>query len=235
MSRNRVTKILCAAGPRDANSAVEHLVEAARRREDVHAVALVGDLGTGDPAAYRALFRLLASTELPTYWVPGPGDAPIDHYLREAYNVEVVFPSLRGVHGTMAFAPGPVLFAGFGGDVSDDPDAAREESARLSYPRWEPEYRLKLVRELAEHELVLLLATPPAHKGHGSTGSEALAELVGSYRPRLVVCGGEQRTETLGRSLVVAPGRLADGHYAVVDLHSRDVEFAELATAGAAP
>jgi uncharacterized protein len=165
--------------------------------------------------------------------VPGPGDAPVDHYLREAYNVEVVFPLLRGLHGTMAFALGPVLFAGFGGEVSDDPDAARDESARLSYPRWEPEYRLKLVRELAEHELVLLLATPPAHKGHGTTGSEALAELVGSHRPRVVVCGGERRSETLGRSLVVAPGALDDGHYAVVDLHSREVEFAELATAAA--
>jgi hypothetical protein len=53
------------------------------------------------------------------------------------------------------------------------PDVARDESARLSYPRWEREYRLKLVRELAEHE------------------------------------------------------------YAVVDLHSRDVEFAEHATAAA--
>jgi hypothetical protein len=40
--------------------------------------------------------------------LPGPGDAPVDHCLREAYNVEVVFPFLRDVHGTMAFAPGHV-------------------------------------------------------------------------------------------------------------------------------
>ena len=233
MSRNRVTKILCAAEPRGVSPALEHLVEASRQRDDVHALALVGDLGTGDPAAYRALFRLLASTELPTYWVPGSGDAPVDHYLREAYNVEVVFPFLRGLHGTMAFAPGHVLFAGFGGEVSDDPDAARDETRRLSYPRWEPEYRLKLLRELAEHDVVLLLATPPSHKGHGTKGSEALAELVGSHRPRVVVCGGERRSETLGRSLVVAPGALDDGRYAVVDLHSREVAFAELATAAA--
>jgi len=139
MSRHRVTKILCAAEPRGVGPALQHLVEAGRQRDDVHALAVVGDLGTGDPAAYRTLFRRLASAELPTYWVPGPGDAPVDHYLREAYNVEVVFPLLRGLHGTMAFAPGPVLFAGFGGEVSDDPDAARDESARLSYPRWEPE------------------------------------------------------------------------------------------------
>jgi hypothetical protein len=233
MSPNRVTKILCAAEPRGVGPSLEHLVNAARQRDDLHALAVVGDLGTGDPAGYRTLFRQLASTELPTYWVPGPGDAPVDHYLREAYNIEIVFPFLRGLHGTMAFAPGHVLFAGFGGEVDDDPDAPRQESARLSYPRWEPEYRLKLLRELAEHDVVLLFATPPSHKGHGTKGSEAVAELVGSHRPQLVVCGGERRSELLGRSLVVAPGALDDGHYAVVDLHSREVAFEELATAAA--
>jgi Icc-related predicted phosphoesterase len=59
-------------------------------------------------------------------------------------------------------------------------------------------------------------------------GSEVLAELVNTHRPRLVVCGGDRGTEMLGRSLVVAPGRLHDGQYAVADLHSHDVEMQEL-------
>ena len=55
--------------------------------------------------------------------MPGPGDAPISDYLREAYNMETVFPLLRGVHGTAAFAPdGHLLFAGMGGEVDDDLD-----------------------------------------------------------------------------------------------------------------
>jgi Icc-related predicted phosphoesterase len=120
-----------------------------------------------------------------------------------------------------------------GGDVSDDPDAPRDELQRLRYPRWEPEYRLKLVRELDEHELVLLLATPPAHKGHGTTGSEVLTELIASHRPRLVVSGGERRVEMIGRSLVVAPGSLGDGHYAVADLHAHEAELEDLAGAAA--
>jgi Icc-related predicted phosphoesterase len=60
-------------------------------------------------------------------------------------------------------------------------------------------------------------------------GSEVLAELVNTHRPRLVVCGGDRGAEMLGRSLVVAPGRLRDGEYAVADLHSHDVEMQELA------
>jgi len=34
---------------------------------------------------------------------------------------------------------------------------------------------------------------------------------------------------TLGKSLVVAPGSLADGHYAVADLHPREASLEEFA------
>jgi Icc-related predicted phosphoesterase len=233
MASQRVTKVLCAAEPRGGGPALERLLEVAEQR-DVDAVAVVGDL-SGEPggaASFRTVFRALAAGGRPTYWVPGPGDAPVSDYLREAHNIEVVFSSVRGVHGTVAYAPdGHVVFAGLGGEVSDDPDAPRDELQRLRYPRWEPEYRLKVVRELEEHQLVLLFATPPAHKGRGTGGSEALAELVATYRPRLVVCGGARGTELLGRSLVVAPGSLQDGHYAIADLHSREAELEELGAA----
>jgi len=53
------------------------------------------------------------------------------------------------------------------------------------------------------------------------------------YRPRLVVCNSERGTQTLGRSLVVAPGSLQDGNYAIADLHAHEVELERLATARA--
>jgi uncharacterized protein len=230
VSRNRVTRVLCAAEPRGSADALARLLEMAADA-DAQALALVGDLSDGEDKAgsYRSLFKVLGHGRLPAYWVPGPDDAPVHDYLREAQNIEVAFPFLHGVHGTAAFAPGYVLFAGVGGEVSDDPDDEREEVQRLRYPRWEPEYRLKVLRELKDYELVLLFATPPAHKGRGSEGSEVLAELVNTYIPRLVVCGGERGTEMLGRSLVVAPGSLADGHYAIADLHSHEVQLGQLA------
>lgn len=231
----RVTRVLCAAHPRGSGDAIAHLLAGAERH-DVHVVALVGDLsgGAGATDSYRSVFRALGEGGLPAYWVPGPNDAPIGAYLREAHNMEVVFPFLRGVHGTAAFAPdGHVVVAGLGGEVSDDPDAERDEIRRLRYPRWEAEYRLKVINELAEHELAMAFATPPAHKGRGEQGSEVLAELINTYRPRLVVCGGERTSEMLGRTMVVAPGSLLDGHYAVVDLHAKEVDLQQLAaTAG---
>jgi uncharacterized protein len=229
----RITGVVCAADARGSGEAIERFLEATADR-DIQAVVLVGNLsdGRGGAEGYRGPLGALGASGQPAYWVPGPADAPVTGYLREAYNMEVVHPLIHGVHGTAAFGPDQhVLFAGLGGEISDDPNHSRDELERLSYPRWEAEYRLKLLRELEEHQMVLVFWTQPSHKGLGAPGSELLAELVNSHRPRLVVCGGERRTSMLGRSLVVAPGSLHDGHYAVADLHTREVELEELATA----
>ena len=194
---------------------------------DSDVVVAVGDLGQAWSKAdtYRAIFKALGETRRPTFWVPGPVDAPLSGYLREAYNMELVFPLLRCVHGSVALGPGHVLFAGLGGDIADDPDAMRGEEAYLEYAGWEAEYRLKPVRDFDEHQMVLLFTTPPAHKGVRTGGSEVLAELIKTYRPRLVVIGGDEpANQLLGTTLVVCPGSLDGGNHAVVDFHKLSVE-----------
>jgi Icc-related predicted phosphoesterase len=190
-------------------------------------VLAVGDLGQAwsKSDTYRAIFKTLGESRRPTYWVPGPIDAPLSDYLREAYNMELVFPLLRCVHGTVALGPGHMLFAGLGGDIVDDPDAMRGEEAYLEYAGWEAEYRLKALRDFDEHERIFLFTTPPAHKGVRTGGSEVLAELIKTHRPRLVVVAGDEpANQQLGTSLVVCPGRLGGGNHAVVDLRSAAVE-----------
>jgi hypothetical protein len=226
-----MSRILCAADPSGSPDAIEELVAAGNERA-VDAIALVGDIGDHDAGA-RHVFRKLARASCPVFWVPGPDDVPIERYLQEAYSIETAFTRLRGVHGTAASVPGGVLFAGFGGRVNDDLGQPRDERERLSYPRWEAEYRLKVLGEFDYDELVLLFWTPPAHKGLDRPGSEAVTELIGTYRPRVVVCAGERGVEELGRSLVVAPGCIRDGHYAVVDLHERTAVLQEVAASPA--
>jgi Icc-related predicted phosphoesterase len=197
--------------------------------DGIDAVAVVGDLGAPWSKAdtFRAIFRALGEADRPTFWVPGRTDAPVSDYLRESYNMEVAFPHLRGVHGTAALGPGNVLFAGMGGEIADGPDTIRGEEALLRYPGWEAEYRLKVVGEFDVPLSVMLFATPPAHKGLHEAGSQEVAELIKTYRPRLAIVGGEEPAqEELGRTLVVCPGRLDKGRYAVVDLHARSVETA---------
>jgi Icc-related predicted phosphoesterase len=229
MAERRVTRVLCAANPAGSTDAIAALLKETED-SDVQAIALLGDLaGPGNGESLRSIFKALAGSGRTAFWVPGPGDAPIATYLREAANIEIVAPYLRGVHGLAAFADAHTVFAGFGGEIDDDPKATRDEIDRLHYPRWEPEYHLKLLRELDEHQLVMMFCTPPAHKGHGVAGAEVLTELIATYRPRLVVSGGNRGTELIGRTLVVAPGSLQDGHYAIADMHARTAEMQELA------
>ena len=75
--------------------------------------------------------------------------------------------------------------------------------------------------DLDDKHTILLFATPPAHKGLHQPGSEVLAELVSTYRARLVITGeAERRTERLGKTTVVSPGNLAKGEYVLIDLHA---------------
>jgi hypothetical protein len=230
-AEHRISRVVCAGAPGGSTDAIDALL---RNTDDGDVIAFVGNLGAlGKPDSLRSVLTTLSHSGRRVYWTPGPGDAPIEHYLREAANIETVVPSLRGLHGGLAFTPdGHIVVAGFGGEVSDDPDAPRDESARLSYPRWEPEYRLKILNELDEHQFVLLFATPPAHDSLGPGGSDVIFELIGTHRPRLAVCGGQQATAMIGRSLVVCPGSLENGEYAVADINSHDVRFEHL-TAGA--
>jgi uncharacterized protein len=226
-----VRKLVAVAGIGGEVDSLEQLFgEISERGAD--AIAVVGDLGAPWSKAdtYRTIFRALGEADRPTFWVPGPTDAPLRDYLRESYNMEIAYPFLRGVHGTVALGPGDVLFAGMGGEIADDPETIRAEEALIRYPGWEVEYRLKVIREFDSHEQVFLFTTPPAHKGLREPGSEVLAELIKTYNPRLAIVGGEEPAqEELARTLVVCPGRLDHGHYAIVDLGTRSVEAATLA------
>jgi hypothetical protein len=158
---------LLAIGPvRGAVDQLEQVLEEVPE-DGADAVGVVGDLCAvfSKVDTYRAIFSALGHAGRPAYWVPGRLDAPIRDYLRESYNFEIAYPLLRGVHGTASLAPGHVIFAGIGGEILDDPDRERVEETYLQYPGWEAEYRLKAVRELDEHPLVFLLATPLAQQG----------------------------------------------------------------------
>jgi Icc-related predicted phosphoesterase len=211
------------------DGAVDALDEVLRRSTgEVDVVALVGDLGAPWSRAdtYRAIFRKLGEAGLPAFWVPGETDSPLREYLSEAASMEIAFPFLHGVHGTAAAASPQVIVAGMGGRIEDDPETIRVEEATLRYPAWEVEYRLKVLREFDQIWNVFLFTTAPAHKGRGEAGSEVLAELINTYRARLAIVPGEQSTETLGTTLVVRPGFVHRGEYAVVELHQGSVEFA---------
>ncbi len=162
---------------------------------DVDAIVLTGNLtGTGKKAEqFRGIFKALSRAPVTSFYVPVPADAPVEEYLRVAYNIEIVFPYLHSVHGSFAFSSGHVLVAGMGGRIHDL-ETGREETTSLSYPTWEAEYRLKVLNELKDYQKIMLFSSAPAHKGLHESGSDALAELIKTHNPRLVVACDESHT-----------------------------------------
>lgn len=225
----RPDKLLALGG---INGAVEPLAQALQDlTDDVVAIAVVGDLGgpDGTPETYRAVFRTLGRAERPTYWVPGATDTGLRHYLHDTSGLEIAFPQLHGVHGRVADGPGHILYAGMGGEIVDgvdDPSPGEE----LRYSGREAEYRMREITEFKEHPLVLLFTTQPAHKGSRVPGSDAVAELIKTYRPRVAIVAGDGVSEErLGTTLVVSPGRIDRGQYAVIGLHDLAIEVGDVA------
>ena len=215
------------------NGAVEPLERLFSRLPETAAdgIAVLGDLVgvDGEPDTHRRIFRTLAESRWPTYWIPGAGDGPLSGYLREAYNLEIASKTLHAVHGCAVLDPNKdYLFAGLGGEIFDDPDEPGDER-QLRYPGWQAEYRLKVAHEF-EQMTILMFTTMPAHKGLGEPGSEVVAELIKTHRARFaLVPGDEPIAEWLGKTLVVAPGRFDEGKCTFIDLQERAIEANTLA------
>ncbi len=215
------------------NGAVEPLTQALEDvADDVVAITVVGDLGGPEstPETYRAVFRALGRTERPTYWVPGSTDTALRHYLHDMSGLEIAFPQLHGVHGRVARRPAPHPLRRHGRRDRRRRGGSRRPATNCGYAGREAEYRLREIAEFKDDPLVLLFTTEPAHKGARVEGSEAVAELIKTYRPRLAIVAGDGVSEErLGTTLVVCPGRIDRGQYAVIGLHDLAIEVGDVA------
>ncbi|HEY65018.1 MAG TPA: hypothetical protein G4O02_10655 [Caldilineae bacterium] len=183
--------------------------------------------------AYEAFFDEMGKLDVPVMVVPGYLDAPERLYFQAALNHEVVAPNIDMIHHSFAPLPSEnLVVAGFGGGLSED---LRENRFVLVYPDWEAEFAFEFLRHL-EHEAVLVFHTPPRYgdldlENGQHIGRHVVEEIIKTYRPRFAFCGSAldgQGTATIGTTLVVNPGPLKDGHYAIVDTRTNKVTFGRL-------
>lgn len=183
-----------------------------------------------DAESLAQFFRVLRQLDVPVCIVPGKNDAPERFFLQAAFNAEVVAGKVYMVHRSFAPLGRNYVAAGFGGEITGD---RRENRWFLMYPGWEAEFSLDFLRHL-DQEKILLFHTPPKEEFEGSPaeeGHEIVSHIIKTYNPRFVVCsraGGKQGKVWVGDTLVVCPGRWADGDYAVLDLAERKVAFGNL-------
>jgi Icc-related predicted phosphoesterase len=185
-----------------------------------------------DVRLYAQFLEILGALNLPCYIVPGQLDAPERIVLQACLNYEVVAPTLAMVHRSFALLGRNFVVAGFGGRLTED---KREAVWVIEYPSWEAEFSFDFLQRL-DQDRILLFHTPPVgtdldlHRGK-HVGAPVVNTLIKAYHPRIVFCGEAldgQGKAMIGTSLVVNPGPLAEGYYAVLDTREKKVYFGDV-------
>jgi Icc-related predicted phosphoesterase len=185
-----------------------------------------------DIQLYAQFYQLLGALKLPVYVVPGHLDAPERIFLQASLDRETIAPEIALVHRSFAFAGRNFVVAGFGGRLTD---GERETTWVLEYPAWEAEFSFDFLNRL-DQDRIMLFHTPPTGteldlQQDRHIGAPVVNTLIKAYHPKLVVCGHAldgQGKAWIGSSLVVNPGPLAEGYYALIDLRDEKVYFGDV-------
>lgn len=192
--------------------------------------ARAGDRARGLHTAMHELAALPCAVAV----VPGEHDAPERRVLPVLAGREWAEHHLYCVHG-MGASTGDLAVAGFGGRITG---CERETESALHYPGWEAGYRTAFLAQREQAPLVMVFHTPPARVHDVDlvdgmhVGSRDVTELIGTWSPPVAVVAGDLPSrQRYAATVVVSPGRLDRGEYAVFDPRGRDVRFRSAAPA----
>ena len=190
-------------------------------------------------AAYEAFFDAMGQLDIPVFVVPGELDAPKRLYYQAALNHEIIEPNIFMVHRSFSPALENYNFAiaGFGGRIADNAAEWEVELAQV-YPDWLPVFALDFVRHF-DQEPILIFHTPPKwgeldQHGDQRIGHEAIDHVIKTFHPKYAFVGAArdgQGTARIGTTLVINPGWLKDGHYAILDTRTNGVIFGQFTEA----
>jgi hypothetical protein len=171
-------------------------------------------LTTQDNRFVEEFFSTLGGLRAFSAVIPGPAGEPLDEFLRLAIQAELAFPAVHAVHATLV-AAGDMAVCGIGGLLAEGAVLGLESSTRTT-----AEYFLRPLWGARQPRKVLLLPSPPPGSLGGPEGLPLVGELIDSLHPDLCVVAGESQrrgSARVGHTLIVNPGRLADGWAAWLD------------------
>jgi Icc-related predicted phosphoesterase len=205
------------------------------RNAGVEAVVFAGNIlkseaRRGSARSFQRFFRVLGSLKSPAFLVPGKNDTPERFFLQAAFNAEIVAAGVFMVHRSFAPMGRNYVVAGFGGEITD---GMREGESSLKYPSWEAQFSLDFLRHLDQERLLIFHTAPEEEFDDAapSKGHAAVSHIIKAYSPPFAICcraGGSKGKLTVGNTLIVCPGRLSDGDYAVLDTAERKVALGNL-------
>lgn len=212
------------------SATVRREAHGASRREGRLSDALKADLAreaAADHETYARAVAVLGALGVPVYLIPGEQDAPLSALKDALVNYRGTAP-LHFVHRGAAPLGGTDVVAGFGGALTTD---AGEEQLLLRFRDWEARMLFEHLPafnptfQLAQRRIFLFGAPPRGGRvdllDGEHVGASVLNQINRQYQPHLVCCAGPasgRGVELVDGALVVNPGSLAAGSYAIVDL-----------------
>jgi Icc-related predicted phosphoesterase len=158
-------------------------------------------------------FAVLGELDVFCAIIPGPGDTPLEDFLRLGMQAELDYPSLQLAHANVRAVNG-LAVCGLGGCLIDEGKSEPDTLTRLR-----ADYFLRNLDRAEHPRKILLLPAAPLSLGGGSTG-QLINTLIHGHSADLCVVAGptEHRgIQRIARTLIVNPGWLEDGSAAWVD------------------
>lgn len=164
---------------------------------------------------------------VPILVVPGNMDAPESRFFCLLFEYEMRLHNIRLIQENIISYQG-FFFSGFGGEITE---SQAENHFVLQYPYPTVHFSLRKLCFL-KGKKILILHTPPHSKLDFEKGNHKgcyyVNELIEWICPDFVFCGHAHRArgeEWLGKSLVINPGPLKEGCFAILDTEESQVEF----------
>jgi Icc-related predicted phosphoesterase len=230
---NRLLLTATLDGQAEALTKLHALVK--ERRPD--GVLFAGRILGSNPVSHAAKLKMwkdffagLGKLGVVAALVPGASDVPLREFLQLAKDAEIDHPNIRVAHATL-FEEGNLALCGLAGDLTEAEDRSED---RLCYARASADYFLRTLWRVDPPYKVLLLSVTPHGKLGGETGNRICDEFIDSYHPSLcLVAGATERRgfERIAHTLIINPGRLADGSFVWLDRNrsaDQQVEFCKL-------
>ncbi|MFQ6002546.1 MAG: metallophosphoesterase [Candidatus Zixiibacteriota bacterium] len=180
---------------------------------------------------YHTFYDNMRKIGLPLFTIPGNVDSPLNQYIEIGWEEMKKNSKLHIVHSSFFDLDKHFIVTGFGGEITQQ---GKEDYFVLQFPRWEVEYGLNFLSNISSTK-ILLSHTPPIGTLDSDDGKhkgcKVINDLIQIHRPKWVFCGhahGARGEEIIGDSIIVNPGSLKNGFYALVDTDKEKIELKTL-------
>jgi Icc-related predicted phosphoesterase len=184
-----------------------------------------------DLKLYEEFYGNLNELNIPVVTIPGNMDAPEERFFSQVLNFTLYSDNIHVVQENLVKVK-KYIVAGFGGEITE---SSKETFFVLQYPRREVEFGIRRVKFIKGTK-ILLFHTPPVGdvvdiEGNTHRGTLVVNDIIKDIKPALVFCGHAHKAkgyEMISDTLVINPGALKKGNFAIVDTEKMKVELMEL-------